>query len=113
MFIGSLIILQRHKDKSKFCFQHFNWTGLTSLNGCSQLRDGDCGRIIDLHAKDGKLRPIGMYVGEFKTKQDFSSVPVYQAIILQQALQDIQLDYPHYVEKFDIYKPLEPHPPTE
>ena len=70
----------------------------------SKLGEGDSGLIVYLVLKSGERRPYGMFVGELdlgEESEDFGSI--YQAIVLHQALRNIEIDYPHHVENIQSY----------
>lgn len=70
----------------------------------SELVKGDSGLIVYLVSTSGALIPYGMFVGELdlgEESEDFG--PIYQAIVLHQALRNIEIDYPHHVENIQSY----------
>ena len=67
-----------------------------------QLRPGDSGSIAYLPWNNKRL-PFAMYIGQVATESDEQDI--YAAILLAQALRDIEIDYSHHVKDlkpFDI-----------
>ena len=63
----------------------------------SKLSEGDSGIIVSFRDKNGRLHPVGMFVGVFSEDLAALGCPIYQAIILSQAIKDLETDYPHHI----------------
>ena len=72
---------------------------------CSTLKEGDSGSIVYHACKDidgqERYKPWGMLV-EREMVAGFS-VPIYNAVVLNQALEDFVLDYPDLVS-LDLHR---------
>ncbi|XP_067949544.1 uncharacterized protein [Watersipora subatra] len=66
-----------------------------------KLIAGDCGCIVYLEDSEGVLQPFGLFVGIFDCK--LKGPPLYQAIVLNQAFRDLELDYPHRLRDIRLY----------
>jgi len=71
----------------------------------STLEAGDCGKILFFKAgpkSQPVYRPLGVFIGKSKAA---STSPIYQAVILSAAIDDVGHEYRHHVSDIEIYKP--------
>ncbi|XP_067938752.1 uncharacterized protein [Watersipora subatra] len=73
-------------------------------NSTQSLGEGDSGRLVSFKGRDNQLIPAGMVIGKFPHYIPEFNSSIYQAVILSEALKEIEAENGHLISDLNVLK---------